>query len=176
MLAQPEIHADHLRAWAFWASCWIGRKGQGGTAKQGGMPSVRRTASGGTNASRIKAAASDLRTWAQHFERCEWQQVCFRELLPKVADKRGCGLYCDPPWPGAGADYLHAFSDQDHRDLAMMLLRFKQASVVIRYGDAPIIRELYPPELGWSIQEASARTQANKQRGEIWITKNLVAN
>lgn len=53
---------DHVeKAWAFWALCWIGRKGKGGTKNQDGMPSVRRTASGGTNASRIRAAASDLR-------------------------------------------------------------------------------------------------------------------
>ena len=83
------------KAWAFWAQCWIGRKGKGGTKSQGGMPSVRRKACGGTNASRVRAAASDLETWAEHFERCEWEQVCFRELLPKVADDVTCGLFCE---------------------------------------------------------------------------------
>ena len=157
------------RAWAFWALCWIGRKGKGGTKHQGGMPSVRRTASGGTNASRIRAAANDLQAWAKEFERCEWEQICFRELLPKVADKPDCGIYCDPPWVGAGRDYLHAFDEQDHKDLAELLSRFEHTRVVVRYGDCELIRELYE---GCGFITATSRTQANTQVGEIWITKN----
>lgn len=84
------------KAWAYWAACWIGRKGKGGTKHLGGMPSIRRTAVGGNNATRIRAAADDLTEWARHFERCEWESVCFRELLPKVADRDDCGIYCVP--------------------------------------------------------------------------------
>ncbi len=170
-LAEEQIKLkmdDHLElAWSYWAACWIGRKGKGGTKFVGGMPSVRRTANGGTNASRIIAAAKDLPAWARHFERCEWESVCFRELLGKVADNPDCGIYCDPPWVGAGRDYLHSFTEQDHRDLADQLKRFEHATVVIRYGDNPLIRELY---WGWTIIEASSRTQANRDCDEIWIT------
>lgn len=174
-LTQASVYTDSLfkigtvdRAWAFWAQCWIGRKGKGGTKQMGGMPSVRRTASGGTNASRISAAANDLHEWAKHFERCEWESVCFRELLPKVADHPQCGIYCDPPWVGTGRDYLHSFTEQDHRDLFALLDRFKQTAMVIRYGDDPLIRDLYR---GWKIEEAKSKAQTGSDCKEIWISK-----
>jgi site-specific DNA-adenine methylase len=158
---------DHIElAWSYWAACWIGRKGKGGTKFVGGMPSVRRTANGGTNASRIIAAANDLPAWAKHFERCEWESVCFRELLPKVADNPECGIYCDPPWVGAGRDYLHSFTEQDHRDLFDKLNLFECATIVVRYGDSPLIRDLYK---NWNIIEANSRTQANSDCDEIWL-------
>lgn len=162
------LGSDKLtQAWAFWAVCWIGRKGKGGTKNQGGMPSVRRTANGGTNASRIRAAANDLDEWATQFERCEWESVDFRELLPKVADREDCGVYADPPWVDVGRKYLYNFSDEDHRDLAVALQRFQATTVVVRYGDSEMVRELYN---GWRIIEASSRDQYNAIKGEIWIT------
>jgi site-specific DNA-adenine methylase len=164
-----EYVSDADLAWAYWATCWIGRKGKGGTANPAKMPSIRRTASGGTNASRIRAASDDIAAWAIHFERCEWESVCFRELLPKVADNVSCGIYVDAPWIGAGDSYLHPFAEQDHRDLFTLLDRFTSTTVVVRYGDDPIIRELYKD---WTIIDAASRTQANKDCKEIWITRN----
>lgn len=164
------VKHDHVElAWAFWALCWIGRKGKGGTKSMGGMPSVRRTANGGTNASRIRAAADDLPEWAKHLERCEWQQVDFRDLLPKVADDSQCGLYCDAPWVDAGKLYLHSFTLDDHAVLAEMLDRFDETTVLVRYGDHPLIRELYQ---GWNIIEAESRDQCNAVKGELWITNH----
>lgn len=154
------------RAWAFWAMCWVGRKGKGGTKHQGGMPSIRRTGKGGTNATRIRAAANDLYEWAEQFERCEFESVCFRELLPKVADITECGVYMDPPWVGAGRNYKHPFTEQDHRDLAELAKRFNAATVVVRYGDAPLIRELYH---GWNFIQSESRDQCNVTKGEVWI-------
>ena len=171
ILARGDGANDSLRAWAFWAVCWIPRKGQGGTRTTPGLPSVRRTANGGTNASRIKAAAGDLQAWAISFERCEWSQVCFRELLPKVADDAGCGIYCDPPWIGAGRNYLHPFDEQAHRDLAELLQRFEHTAVVLRYGDDELLRELYPADR-WQWIEATSRTQSNAVRGEVWIVNS----
>lgn len=172
--AQLELMADQpsfqympaRQAWAFWAMCWIGRKGKGGTKHMGGMPSVRRTAQGGTNASRLRAAANDLHAWAEHFERCEWECLDFRELIPKVADRPRCGIYCDPPWFGAGENYLHPFVVQDHVDLRNALSRFDYTTVLVRYGDCHEVRQLYD---GWHIIEASSRTQSNAVKGELWI-------
>lgn len=168
-LAAAEVNSADIvdRAWAMWAICWLGRKGKGGTKGSPGLPSVRRTAVGGTNASRVRSAADDLAAWARQFERCEWEQVCFRELLPKCADDETCGIYADPPWPGVGDKYLHPFTPQDHRDLESLLKRFTKTTVVVRYGESPMIRELYS---GWRIIEASSRTQTNAINGEIWIT------
>ena len=173
-LAQMYCDQESLRdslnqAWAFWALCWIGRKGRGGTKHQGGLPSVRRTANGGTNASRIRAAADDLVEWAKQFERCEWESVCFRELLPKVADVSSCGVYCDPPWVGVGRNYLHNFSDEDHSELEFLLRRFESATVVVRYGDCATVRDLYSHQK-WRIVEAESRDQCNVVKGEVWIT------
>lgn len=157
------------QAWAYWAQCWIGRKGKGGTDSPATMPSVRRTASGGTNASRIRAAASDLHEWAKQFERCEWESVCFRELLPKVADDSSCGVYCDPPWFGAGDAYEHQFTGDDHRDLELLLRRFTATTVVVRYGDCEEVRKLYRHPR-WRVVEAQSRDQCNAVKREVWIT------
>jgi len=167
LLDQDDLKGSLTQAWAFWAQCWIGRKGKGGTKSMGGMPSVRRTANGGTNATRIRAAADDLPEWAKHFERCEWESIDFRELIPKVVDDPTCGVYCDAPWVDAGKLYLHTFTLDDHAVLAELLERFEHTTVVVRYGDHPFIRELYR---GWNIIEASSRDQCNAVKGELWIT------
>lgn len=167
LMRNPLCVGTWQQAWAYWAICWIGRKGKGGTGSLGGAPSVRWTPEGGTNATRIRAAASDLREWAKTFERCEWTCLDFRDVLAKVKDDPRCAVYADPPWVGAGDAYAHAFTAKDHIDLRNCLSRLGQAKVVVRYGDSPIIRELYE---GWTVIEAAARTQANKQLGEIWLT------
>ena len=173
-LAHPAWKGSWGQAWAYWAQCWIGRKGKGGTDSPATMPSVRRTASGGTNASRIRAAASDLHEWAKHFERCEWESVCFRELIPKVADNPECGVYCDPPWIGAGDGYLHTFSAEDHSELEFLLRRFEATTVVIRYDDCATVRDLYSHSR-WRILEAESRDQCNAIKGEIWIMNKVDA-
>lgn len=167
---EPRVEKIHDidRAWAYWAICWIGRKGKGGTKYAGGLPSVRRNAVGGTNATRIRAAANDLDEWVNHFERCEFESIDFRDLLSKVADQEGCGVYCDPPWVGAGRNYFHSFSELDHIDLRDMLGRFSKTRVLIRYGDHAHIRELYS---NWKIIDAYSRDQCNAVKGEIWITQ-----
>lgn len=158
-------------AWAFWVVCWLGRKGKGGTKSQGGKPSIRRSADGGSNASRIQAAADDLSTsWAtEHFPRCEWECEDFLVILPKIKDRKDCGVYADPPWDGPGADYLHSFKEEHHVQLRDGLLRFKEAKIVVRYGDTPFIRELYS---GWDIEEAEFRDQVNQVKPELWISRN----
>lgn len=157
---------DVDRAWAYWALCWIGRKGQGGTKKMGGLPSVRRKADGGNNASRLRAAAGDLEAWAEHFRRCEFESVDFRKLLPKVADDETCSIYCDPPFWGAGGNYLYSFVEQDHRDLRECLGRFRKTKVLVRYDDCAEARELYR---GWEVVEGESRDQANQMKGELWL-------
>lgn len=154
-------------AWAYWTLCWLGRKGKGGTKGEVKQPSVRFSPEGGTNATRIKAAASDLEEWSKQFERCEWLCKDFREVIPKVHDKPNCGIYVDAPWWNAGKSYFHSFEPQDHIDLRDLLKRFKKAKVVIRYDDCEPIRNLYQ---GFKIHEVESRNQANKNINEIWIT------
>lgn len=170
----PTVGYPIERAWAYWAQCWIGRKGKGGTKNAGGLPSVRRTANGGSNASRIVAAAKDLESWAQQFKRCEFEAVCFRELIPKIADQSDCGIYIDAPWVKAGRSYLHAFNEKDHIDLAALLHRFKHSPIVIRYDNAELLHSLYSD--GWEWKETASRTQSNGLVSEVWITKRAALN
>lgn len=172
MTQHPDAaYQPHQKAWGFWAMSWIARKGKTGTRAAVGMPSVRWTANGGSNATRLRAAADDLEAWAAEFARCDWMQKDFRELLPKAADDPSCGIYVDAPWPNGGEIYLHPFTTKDHRDLAEQLARFERTTVVVRYGDDPLIRELYGADR-WNIHEAEARTQSNKMRPELWIVSN----
>ncbi len=154
------------QAWAFWAMCWIGRKGKGGTRDIGGKASVRRTTRGGNNASRLRSVIEDLPRWVKQFERCEWESVCFRDLLPKVVDCKKNGIYGDPPWVGAGKRFIHPFAEEDHVDLAAALHRFQHTTVVVRYGDDPLIRDLYRD---WEIIKASSKTQSGGSTPEIWL-------
>lgn len=157
-------------AWGYWAMCWIGRKGKGGTKQIGGMPSLRRTANGGGNASRLCAAAADLEEWARLFRKCEFESLDFRDQLPKVADEPGCGLYVDAPWFGAGKHYQVNFTDDCHRDLAALLHRFVHATIVIRY-DANHLTRFHYNESDWRYREIVSRTQANTNINEVWITR-----
>lgn len=163
-------------AWAYWSVCWIGRKGAGGTRRHietAKAPSVRWTAIGGNNASRIQTAADELDAWAGEFQRVEWLSLDFRDVLGKVNDVEGCGVYCDPPWIGAGANYVHAFTDQDHDDLARALARFTNARVVLRYDNCDEVRRRYPGAF-WFARVIETRTQANTKLDEVWISNRPV--
>lgn len=156
------------KAWAYWAICWLGRKGKGGTKGDVKNPSVRFSPNGGTNASRIMAAAEDLYKWATHFKRCEWLSKDFREVIPKVHDMGNCGIYIDAPWWGAGSAYIHHFTPKDHLDLRDLISKFKFARVVVRYDNCPEVRDLY--KRFNVVKQTSARNQSNKQTNEIWFT------
>ncbi|MEO1616489.1 MAG: DNA adenine methylase [Planctomycetota bacterium] len=170
VLAAPDIWCATDLAWAYWAQVWLGRKGTGGTDRvHKTKPSIRWSANGGTNSSRLSSAADDLALWAEHFERCEFTCLDFREIAAKLKDDPKCGSYWDAPWPTAGDRYIHKFTEQDHGDMRDVVGKFEHHRIVIRYGDHPMIRDLYADN-HWTITDASSRTQANKNIGEIWIT------
>jgi len=164
------------KAWAFWATCWIPRKGQGGTTKQADgplKPSVRFNAGGGQNGSRIKAAAGDLEEWSQKLAKCDWLQEDFRTVIPRCHDREDCGIYCDFVWVTQGKGYLHAASPGDHFELARLLERFADTTIVLRYGDDPLIRRLYSEEK-WRWIDSESRTQSNAVKSEVWITNRRI--
>lgn len=157
------------KAWAFWVCCWVGRKGQAGTkGHQRGKAtaSVRRAPTGGNNATRIIAAAEGLLEWRQHFKRCEFEAVSFREQLGKAKDRDDCSIYVDPPWPGAGDAYAHGFDERDHVELSYMLSGFEKSRVLVRYGDGELVRKLYGK---WRLIECKTRSQSNAEIAELWF-------
>lgn len=165
LLDQMDDVDPAVRAWAFWAICWVGRKGKGGTGGNNSV-SFRRTPDGGTNATRITATASDLPLWAEQFKRCEFTCLDWTEVISKCLDNPRCGLYCDPPWVNGGDKYVWSFKEPDHRLLSEGLRRFNRTKVVVRYDDCALIRRLYA---GWKIKPVSSRSQANTSVREVHI-------
>jgi len=167
------------RAWSYWTISWLCRGGSLGTTSEGkGKPSVRRKPTGGSNASRLRSAAGDLDAWAEHFKRCEFTCDDFRKCLDDTADADTNGLYCDPVWPDDGDKYieqLHGDGDdpvKGHTDLRDRLQRFTQTKVLVRYGEHPLIRELYQESNGWRFVQATSRTQSNAKKPELLIVLN----
>ncbi len=162
-----KIVSPLLRAWAFWAVCWLGRKGTGGTDAVGNSVSVRMDAKGGSNAGRLKTVAKELRLFAEHFRNCEWLSLPYEQVLEKVKDVSGSGVYCDPPWVSTGQLYTHKFQIADHYELHKRVSKFKHAKVVMRYDDCELIRDLYRD---WKISDDVSRDQHNQFKPEILIT------
>ena len=91
------------------------------------------------------------------------------EFLDRANDHDGNGLYLDPPFPGPGDKYKHQFSESQHRRLAAKLAEFKNARIVCRFYDHPLIRELYP-ESRWTWRRLKGRDQANNaEKAEVLI-------
>lgn len=142
---QAESGPDLQWAADYFICCWMGR---GGYAGRGGelsqTISVRYTASGGSSAKRWRSAVESLPSWGKVLSR--WQFMCEDAftILPKLkpakdAKKSGrSGLYLDPPWVGAGDEYTHRFTTEQHRKLARECERLTDAKfrIVVRYGPA----------------------------------------
>lgn len=158
-------------AWAadYFATCWMGRGGHAG--KRGEFDqrlSLRWTSSGGDSAVRFRSAIESLRGWHRALRR--WTFTCLDafEFIDKVRDAEGHGLYVDAPWPDAGEEYQHGFTSEQQLRLAEALARFTRTRVVVRYGDHPLIRELYP-EPRWTWREQTSRNQRNGAVVEVLI-------
>lgn len=161
-------------AWAadYFAACWMGRGGQAG--KRGEFDqtlSLRWTSTGGDSAVRFRSAIESLRDW--HRALRNWSFTCTGafEFIDKVQDADAHGLYVDAPWPDAGDDYHHAFTPEQQARLAVMLARFRRTRVVVRYGDHPLIRKLYP-EPRWTWLEQSGRNQRNGVTEEVLLSNS----
>lgn len=166
----PPAEATRARALAYFVAVWMGRSAKAGTDDELNCGlAVRYTASGGGSNVRYRSAIESLAAWEQIFKRCEFTVQDFREFLADCHDRKGHGIYCDPPFPGAGDGYRHKFTPQDHRDLAAALSSFKETRVVARFYDHPLIRELYP-ESRWTWRHLKGRDQANNdQKREVLL-------
>lgn len=100
--------------------------------------------------------------------RCSFDTMDAFEFIPHCVDAQHHGLYVDPPWPDDGKYYRHTFDQSAHERLAELLGGFKEARIVIRFGDHPLIRRLYP-EPRWTWRRQKSRTQVNEDKDEILI-------
>src|SRR3990167_2425065 len=159
-------------AFHYFVTCWMGRSGKSGTKSEfnGGL-AMRWDAGGGSSPLRCQTAVRSIKDfWGPICERCSFVYMDWSEILAKVKDDPKCGIYCDPPWVGAGDDYKHAFTEEDQSNLAYHLQCFQRTKVVLRHGDGPFIRELFGDERYWHIREITSRDQANGGVRELCIT------
>jgi DNA adenine methylase len=170
----PSLEGDRV-AWAhaYFVSVWMARNGTAGTKNElsAGL-SVRWDAGGGDSAVRFQSAIRMLDDFGESMRRCCIRHGCFREFLPKIKDKPEHGIYADPPWDGPGKGYLHKFTEDDFRDLECMLVQYKQATVVVRINDTPLIRELFSGAW-WTWVCLKSRDQHNNaDKREVMLLRN----
>ncbi len=146
---------------AYFVCCWMGRSAKAGTGSEftGKLP-VRYTVSGGDSNVRYRSAVSSIMAWRRTFTRCTFDCLDVFTLLPKFKDDANTVLYSDQPFPGPGDAYMHGFNERQTRQLAVELAGYKQARVVCRFYDHPLVRECYPPDR-WTWRFLAGRDQAN---------------
>jgi site-specific DNA-adenine methylase len=157
--------------WAvdYFICSWMTRGGDSGTTKEfSGKLAVRYSPNGGGSGQRFHNAVTSIPAWRRALRKCEITNEDAFDVLAAAHDSPRCALYVDAPWPDAGEKYRHRFTDTQQRKLARELTRFKQARVVIRYGDHPLIRELYP-ESNWRWLIQPGRNQQNNDVDEVVI-------
>ena len=154
---------------AYFTACWMNRSGKAGIDDEfNGRIAVRWNAHGGDSNKRYRSSILSLSAWGEIMQRCNFYVGNAFEFLEKTQDEPDHGFYVDAPWPDDGDRYKHGFTRADQRRLATKLATFSKARVVVRYGDHPLIRELYP-ELRWRWRRLTGRTQANNAKAEVLI-------
>lgn len=162
---------DFDAAKAYFIASWMGRNGKAGTVEEfNGRLSVRWNANGGDSVVRYRNAVASLEAWQQIMRRCTFETLDCFAFLERCEDSEGHGIYCDPPWPDDGDKYKHRFTPEDHARLAAKLAGFQHTRIVLRLGVHPLVETLYPRG-DWDWQELSGRTQANKSKREVLITR-----
>lgn len=155
----------------YFVTQWMGRSGQAGTDREfDGKLSVRWNANGGDSNKRYRSAVQGVAAFQSVMRRCNFVCEDVFTFLDRVQDVDGHAVYCDPPWPDAGAAYVHAVDDQRfHENLRSRLSEFRHVKVVIRYGSYELIRKLYSGDQ-WTIHDCEGRTQGRNSLAEVLIT------
>jgi DNA adenine methylase len=158
--------------WAcdYFVSAWMSRNGNAGTKGEFAAPlSARWDAGGGDSATRFRNATDSLAEWQKVMRRCTFIRAHASMFLAGVIDRDGHALYCDPPWPEDGDGYKFRFDEREQRLLGETLARFERTRVLIRYGDHPLIRDIYSgPRWHWA--ELTGRTMTNAAKAEVLIS------
>lgn len=177
--------------WAadYYVCSWMGQGGRSGTKGEFNGPlSIRWDAQGGDSCMRYRSARESLEEWHQSFSgRVNFVvRDCFdflgecavkeKKAERDIADGKKTerrGLYLDPTWFDLGDGYKHVFSEDQHKRLAATLSGMKHHKIVMRWGDHPMVRQLYP-EGTWTYHQAKGRNQKNNAVAEVFIVKGAI--
>jgi DNA adenine methylase len=157
----------------YFVCCWMGRSAEAATDREftGKLP-VRWNSGGGDSNTRFRSAIAMLEQFEHTAQRCTFSLADGFVFLSQCKDAAKHGLYVDAPWPDDGRVYRHKFSDVAQISLERVLRDFRQTRVVVRFGDHPLIRDVYQEKDGWTFQSMEGRTQANSRKHELLITRN----
>ena len=160
--------------WAvdYFIAAWTSRNGLAGTKGEFKAPlSVRWDAQGGDSVRRFRNAAAGLVAWADVLQRCTLLCMDALEFLERCKDLPLTGIYCDPPFLGAGDAYKHRFGEHEHARLAQKLVGFRFATVVARLYETDDVGRLYP-EGKWAYNRFKGRKQTNRDAPEVLLSRN----
>ena len=158
---------------AMFVASWLARSGSAGTKSEfDAKLSLRWAAGGGDSAVRFQNAIRSINAWRRSLRRATFSSIDAFAFLHKCKDLPQHAIYCDQPFPGGPGDkYKYHFTLQQTKRLSVELLRFRQARVVSRFYDHPIVRELYP-ETEWTWHHLSGRKQTNEAAPEVLLVRN----
>lgn len=155
----------------YFMAAWMGRGGHAGKGTEFGQGlALRYTSSGGDSAKRFQSAIESLDAWALALRKWSFDCCSAFDLLEDVCDMPGHGLYLDPPWPELGHEYSHRFTEAQHIRLRDVLASFTNVRIVLRYGDHPLIRDLYAGD-AWRFLGNETRNQRNNDVSEVLIVR-----
>ena len=168
---------------AYFVCCWMNRGGTAGSSNEfAGRPSIRWKSDGGDSRVRYQSAVRMLATFSRALRRCTFETMDCFDFLSRCEDIERHGIYCDPPFPGPGRRYLHnaGATEQEetewHRQLQRALSRFENATLVCRFYEHPLVRQLYRDCDGWQCRKLEGRKQTNDYADELLlINRPLVA-
>lgn len=163
---------------AYFVCAWMARNGKAGCSDEfdAGL-SIRYEAQGGDSAVRYFSAVDSLRDWRRVLRKATFTVLDVHKFLAKCHDEPSHGIYCDPPFPGAGGAYLHnpgtgADEIHWHTMLAESLNTFSECRVVCRFYDHPLVRKLYREKDGWTWNKLTGRKQTNEAAPEVLLVRN----
>jgi len=153
---------------AYCVCCWMTRSGSAGTGDEyKGNLCLRFDAGGGDSAKRYHNSVKSAQDFRRCFRRCSFMCEDVFTALPKaLKDKKENGGYFDPPFKQAGRRYELNCGKTAKEEVAWhvrlrdQLAAYREARIVVRMYDDPMVRELYPADV-WDYVEFNGRDQAN---------------
>jgi DNA adenine methylase len=170
---EPDLEA----AYRYFVCVWMGRSHIAGTKDEfHGRLSTRWNASGGDSNKRYRSAVKSLAEWGRICRRCNFSVMDAFDFLRRCEDSDGHGVYCDPPFLGAGLAYKHGETKDTETDwhmrLSGFLNGFARTRIVCRFYDHPLIRQFYPAaEWDWR-PLTGGRKQTNGVAPEVLLIRN----